>query len=160
PRWDDGGSPVVYRAGPRASWPRIRMVRRAVPLALAVLGPLALTLGPAGAAPPQGGTVVTIETMAPANLNELQGGAPDVVAGPILQTLLTADSTGRYRPLLATRVPSGRDVVDRGGRFSVTFQIRPTARWSDRVPVRSDDVIFTWRTIMSPRTQVLARSGW
>ncbi len=77
---------------------------------------------------------------------------------PVLPTLLEIDSSLRYRPGLATRIPSGAEV---GGQpFSVTFHLDPTARWSDGVPITSADVRFTWETILNPGWQVADRSPY
>ncbi|MGH2733066.1 MAG: ABC transporter substrate-binding protein [Actinomycetota bacterium] len=77
---------------------------------------------------------------------------------PVLPTLLTIDSSLRYRPGLATRVPSGADLE--GDPFSVTFHLDPGARWSDGAPITSADVYFTWKTILHPAWRVADRSPY
>jgi peptide/nickel transport system substrate-binding protein len=60
-------------------------------------------------------------------------------------------------PMLARDVPS----LSNGGISSdglrVTYHLRPGVRWQDGVPFTSHDIAFTWRAIMNPNNNVLAR---
>jgi|GEM_PF-4779083 len=77
---------------------------------------------------------------------------------PVLPTLLSIDPSLRYRPSLATRVPSGKDLTT--APFSVTFHLDRRAVWSDGAPLTADDVIFTWHLIKDPRWPVRNRSRY
>jgi peptide/nickel transport system substrate-binding protein len=44
--------------------------------------------------------------------------------------------------------------------FSITFHIKPKARWSDGRQVTADDFIFTWRLFVDPNNEVAGRSGY
>lgn len=43
---------------------------------------------------------------------------------------------------------SGAVLINDDGTFTVTYRIRPEARWSDGTPITSTDVWFTWRAIL------------
>jgi peptide/nickel transport system substrate-binding protein len=110
----------------------------------------------------RGGTLIDAEDQAPAIINPLVADGATVAAqrvvSNVLQNLLTNDETGAYVPQLAEEVPSGEDVV--AGPLRVTFRLRPEARWSDGEPVTSEDVVFTWRTMIAPANQIASRTGW
>ncbi len=122
--------------------------------------------GASGAAPVAGGDVVFGQESPPDCLGPMLGQCSSIYAGRIawsgtvLENLLTNDASGRYIPDLATRVPTGRDISLRNGVLSVTFTIQPAAAWSDGTPFTTDDVIFTWKTIMNDRNGVASRIGW
>jgi peptide/nickel transport system substrate-binding protein len=44
--------------------------------------------------------------------------------------------------------------------FSITYNIRKNARWSDGKPVNAQDFIYTWRKIVDPNSQVAGRDGY
>jgi len=44
--------------------------------------------------------------------------------------------------------------------FTITFNIRPQAKWSDNVPVSANDFIFTWKTFVNPANNVSSREGY
>jgi peptide/nickel transport system substrate-binding protein len=44
--------------------------------------------------------------------------------------------------------------------FSITFNIRPEAKWNDGVPVSADDFIFTWKTYVNPKNDLSSREGY
>jgi peptide/nickel transport system substrate-binding protein len=44
--------------------------------------------------------------------------------------------------------------------FSVTYNIRKNARWSDGKPVSGADYVYTWRKIVDPKSQVSGRDGY
>lgn len=77
---------------------------------------------------------------------------------PVFPTLLEVGPDLRYRPALATRVPSGRDI--RSDPFAVIFHLDPRAVWSDGVPVTAHDVEFTWRTFLSDEIPVAEREPY
>ncbi len=77
---------------------------------------------------------------------------------PLLPTLLRIDPSLRYRPWLASRVPSGNDIGS--SPFSVTYHLRPDARWSDGTPITAADVRFTWETIRNSAWPIADRTGY
>ena len=151
-----GPAHTTFHKGERVS----ARIRRAV--AVCAFG--AATLGAAGVAL-GAGSIVDGEDQAPPILNNSLADGNTVVGqrtvgGTILENLFTANSKGAYIPLLATKIPSGSDVVLKGRKFQVTFNIQPAAKWSDGKPVTADDVIFTWKTYMNKNNQVSSRTGW
>lgn len=55
-------------------------------------------------------------------------------ASPVVEEMPTRDS--------------GAVLLNDDGTFTVTYRIRPEARWSDGTPITSTDVWFTWRAIL------------
>lgn len=113
------------------------------PLAAAIVASLLAVSGAAGTAPTpkRGGTVVVWAPNEPACLNWLQscGGSPAGVA--VLEEVLEGafDLGPRHlAPDLVSRV-----TFTRKPPFTLTYHIRPEARWSDGVPVTASDFVFT-----------------
>lgn len=77
---------------------------------------------------------------------------------PVFPTLLSIGPDLRYRPALATRVPSGRDLTEQP--FSVTFRLDRKALWSDGIPVTANDVRFTWETVRRRDLPIADRSPY
>jgi len=44
--------------------------------------------------------------------------------------------------------------------FTLTYNIRPEAKWNDNVPVSADDFIYTWKSYVNPKNAVSSREGW
>jgi peptide/nickel transport system substrate-binding protein len=44
--------------------------------------------------------------------------------------------------------------------FTVLVRLSKKAKWSDGKQVSSDDLIFTWKTIIEPKFDIAGRSGW
>jgi peptide/nickel transport system substrate-binding protein len=125
---------------------------------LAVTAAAALALVSAGAmdgqAPRRGGTLVVAAPATPifrepACLNPFLPRCGPGLTGTIRQAVLLApfdvgpDLT--WRPRLVSRV----DVATRP-RLTLTYRIRPEARWSDGVPITAADFVFTheaWRRL-------------
>ncbi len=63
-------------------------------------------------------------------------------------------------PELATVVPTlANHGISADGR-TITFHLRHGVKWSDGAPFDADDVVFTTKTILDPKTLVLSRDGW
>lgn len=68
--------------------------------------------------------------------------------------LIRYDDRGNRIPDLAVRVPTrGNGDISRDGR-SITYHLVHNARWSDGVPLTSEDVKFTFSAIVDPRNNV------
>jgi peptide/nickel transport system substrate-binding protein len=115
------------------------------PLALiSLVLALVVTAAPAGGAPDQtprrGGTVVVLRppfTELPC-LNPLAcGGDWDPLLLQVLEGAFEAGPDLVFRPNLVSDVTPGRNP------FTLTYRIRPEARWSDGVPVTASDFQFT-----------------
>jgi peptide/nickel transport system substrate-binding protein len=44
--------------------------------------------------------------------------------------------------------------------FTLTYHIKPKAKWSDGRQVTADDFIFTWKTFVDPKNEIASRSGY
>jgi len=44
--------------------------------------------------------------------------------------------------------------------FTLTFHIRPQAKWNDGVPVSANDFIFTWKAHVDPKVDEATREGY
>lgn len=67
---------------------------------------------------------------------------------------------GEPVPSLCTEVPTQRNGdISRDGK-AIVYKLRRGVVWHDGVPFTSADVVFTVRTILDPKTNVLTRSGW
>ena len=114
----------------------------------------------------RGGTVVFSDYEFPDTLNILSAAAETDLraAGLLFAPLWGLDSGLRPYPDLAREVPTlengdvklGAD----GKTMSVTVKLVPGLRWSDGQPITADDVIFTWKAICDPATQVAATDGF
>ena len=65
--------------------------------------------------------------------------------------------TGELLPEVVTQLPSvdnGGVVVNPDGTMTVTYQIRPEARWADGVPITGSDFQFTLDTILDPSLSI------
>lgn len=115
------------------------------PLAAAAVAALLTVSGAAGwpaQTPKRGGTVGVVYGIEPPCLNVLVSPCRDGIL-PVSSVLLGAfDNPPDYswRPRLVSRV----DFTTRPP-FTLTYHIRPEARWSDGVPITSRDFVFTYR---------------
>src|ERR671925_531305 len=73
---------------------------------------------------------------------------------PVLRGAWMINPKLRYVPDVIT----GAKVTPRP--FSVTYNIKRNARWSDGKPVVAADFIYAWRKIMDPQSQVAGRDGY
>ncbi len=74
--------------------------------------------------------------------------------------LFKFDRNNRPIPELATVVPTkANGGISRDGK-TLTFHLRKGVKWSDGAPFSADDVVFSTRMILDPKTNVLGRDGW
>jgi peptide/nickel transport system substrate-binding protein len=66
----------------------------------------------------------------------------------------------QFVPELATEVPTTKNGGISADGLAITYHLRPGVTWQDGAPFGADDVIFTWQTIMNPRTNVQTRTGY
>ena len=96
---------------------------------------------------PKGGRIVTIGTAALETFDSFNGfilkGDPAQGLGLLYDSLMTgaADETGSAYGLIA----QSADVASDG--LSVTFRMRPEARFADGSPITADDSVFTFGTL-------------
>lgn len=71
----------------------------------------------------------------------------------IFDGLLAYDSELTLKPALAKALPEVSD-----GGHTYTFTLREGVKFSDGEPLRAEDVVYTYRTILDPKTNNTARS--
>jgi peptide/nickel transport system substrate-binding protein len=78
----------------------------------------------------------------------------------MFEPLLSADRQGNPVPMLATTVPTqANGGISRDG-LTIRYSLHRGARWSDGVPVTSQDVVWTWHAIMNSNNDVVSRHGY
>src|SRR5437588_169426 len=63
-------------------------------------------------------------------------------------------------PVLAKEIPSAQNGSISADGTSVTWKLKDGVVWSDGDPLTSDDVIFTWKYIMEPKTGATTTSSY
>lgn len=81
---------------------------------------------------------------------------------PIMSALVTIDDQMNYVPDLAVEVPSVENgaVKVSGKTMTVTYKLKPDAKWHDGKPVTSEDVKFTWQVWNDPAVKATTRDGY
>ncbi|MBA2641592.1 MAG: peptide ABC transporter substrate-binding protein [Actinobacteria bacterium] len=133
---------------------------RGVALTAAIVGSLLAVSGAGGAGaqtPQRGGTVVFGPISAPRCLNPLVFTCGDAIPSLfwIIDKVLTPTFTVAPDFTLKPTLVSGVTYTKQPP-FTVTYHIRPEARWSDGVPVTGQDFVFTHNAI---RRQLAADPG-
>ncbi len=82
------------------------------------------------------------------------------VARFMFEPLISADPRGEPFPMLAAQVPSRRNGGISANGLTITYHLRPNARWTDGAPVTSRDVRFSWQAIMNPSNDAVSRHGY
>jgi peptide/nickel transport system substrate-binding protein len=78
----------------------------------------------------------------------------------MFEPLISADARGNPVPILTTSVPSQANGAISADGLTITYRLRPDARWSDGVPVSAGDVRWSWQAIMNGRNDVVSRHGY
>jgi peptide/nickel transport system substrate-binding protein len=137
---------------------------------------IALAVGAAQLLPPPAplalspDTLIIATTREPATLHPVfgVGGMATVeILGALFEPLTLYDDRHRLIPCLATEIPSlangglrllaDSEARARGGQMETIWYLRPDARWSDGVPVRAEDFIFTFDLIRHPDVPAVSR---
>jgi len=77
-----------------------------------------------------------------------------VIVGQVFEGSFELNNKGQYIKELIT------DATVTNNPFTVTYKIKPTARWSDGRAVTSEDYQFTWQTIMNKNWDITSRAGY
>lgn len=124
-----------------------------LPLAILVsglgFGPLTVQAAtvPPGVVLAQKQEVVRNNSSEPATL-DVQKAESDVesnILSDLFVGLVSIDDSGNARPELATS-------WETKDNKTWTFHLRPGIRWSDGTPITAQDVVFTWRRLIDPKT--------
>ncbi|MBT9170450.1 MAG: Oligopeptide-binding protein AppA [Actinobacteria bacterium] len=118
----------------------------------------------AGCAPRPSGDIVIGYDQEPAILNGfLMGGdmmATQDVTAAVLEGLIGLDNELHYYPWLITEIPSVENELLTEEPFTITYKLREGITWSDGEPLTSQDIKFTWETIMNPDWLIISRVGY
>lgn len=78
----------------------------------------------------------------------------------MFEPLLSADSKGNPVPMLASQVPTLANRGISADGLTITYRLRRGVKWTDGVPVTSQDVKWSWQAIMNPNNDVISRHGY
>ncbi len=78
----------------------------------------------------------------------------------MFEPLLSANPQGDPVPMLAAQVPTRENGGISADGLTITYRLRPNAKWSDGRPVTSRDVRFSWQAIMNPDNNAVSRNGY
>ncbi|MDQ6825659.1 MAG: peptide ABC transporter substrate-binding protein [Candidatus Eremiobacteraeota bacterium] len=101
----------------------------------------------------------------PANLNPLfahqdAASVEGQLARLAFEPFIDIDQRGRSTPALLAVVPTTQNGgVSADGR-TLTYRLRPEARWQDGYPVTAADVIFTLKAILDTKNPVRSHAGY
>lgn len=114
--------------------------------------------------PQKGGTLNIAVEDEPTILNpflpEGTSMATKLVTSNILWGLLVHTPDLDYAPRIAKSVPTVENGLVKLDPFTVTYEIKDEAIWSDGAPITAYDIRFTWETIMNPKNRIADRSGY
>jgi peptide/nickel transport system substrate-binding protein len=77
-----------------------------------------------------------------------------------LAWLIRYDHANQPVPELATEVPTLRNGGISADGKTITFHLRKGVKWSDGAPFSADDVVFSTRVILDPKTNTVSKNGW
>ena len=114
------------------------------------------TAAPAETGPKKGGTLTMAVWQEPEHLNpELSTQTVvDHVSSLVLEPLTGVNNKGERYPLLATEVPTTQNGGVSADGKTITYKLRK-AKWHDGNDFICDDLVFTWKTIMTPNNGAL-----
>ncbi|EIC85393.1 ABC transporter substrate-binding protein [Serratia sp. M24T3] len=129
---------------------RSNIVLKLLPLAALVSG---LGLSAQAAVVPQGVVLAQKQEVVRNNASEpatldVQKAESDVesnILSDLFVGLVSIDDNGNAHPELATS-------WETKDNKTWTFHLRPGIRWSDGTPITAQDVVFTWRRLIDPKT--------
>lgn len=74
--------------------------------------------------------------------------------------LVKTDARAEATPELATEIPSKKNGGISADGKTITWHLRRDAKWSDGVAFTADDVVFSTKLILDPKTNVVSHDGW
>ena len=134
------------RKGGRSRGKELVSKRSSLILTSLLIGAVVMAAPAAGTftqTPKRGGTlVIALPSSEPACLNVLNEDCANPVAEKVLESPFVIDRRFTFQPTLVSGVS-----YTKKRPFTLTYRIRPEARWSDGVPVTARDFVFTLRAI-------------
>lgn len=74
--------------------------------------------------------------------------------------LIKTDANAEPSPELATQVPTKQNGGISADGKTITWRLRKGVTWSDGAPFTADDVVFSTKLILDPKTNVVSHDGW
>lgn len=112
----------------------------------------------------KGGTVVLLLEAEPSHLNSfIEGGqssSTGQIANNIIPGLFTLRPDFSYKPYLLAEEPTRENGGITDSPFTVRYKLRKGLQWSDKKPITSSDIAFTWHAIMNKDNKIVSRSGY
>jgi peptide/nickel transport system substrate-binding protein len=78
----------------------------------------------------------------------------------MFEPLVSADPDGNPVPMLAVATPTLANSGISGDGLTITYHLRPDARWTDGIPVTSEDVKWSWKAVVNSNNNVISRHGY
>ena len=102
------------------------------------------------------------DTLIQASIGDITGlipnittdGASHTVGGLIYDGLVQIDKDLNFAPSIAESWQFSKDCL------TLTFKLRKNVKWHDGKPFTADDVLFTYKAIMDPRTPTAYRNDF
>ncbi|HMM21721.1 MAG TPA: peptide ABC transporter substrate-binding protein [Selenomonadales bacterium] len=109
-----------------------------------------------------GGQLIYGSLQEPNTLNPLLSDllATAEVGSLVFSGLVQVNEKGEWIADLAADVPTLQNGGISPDGLTVTYRLRPGVAWHDGAPFTSDDVKFTWQTIMNRKVNITARDGY
>ena len=77
-----------------------------------------------------------------------------------LAYLVRYDRANEPIPEIATAIPSKANGLISPDGKTITYRIRHGITWSDGAVLDADDIVFSTRLVLDPKTNIVSRSGW
>jgi glutathione transport system substrate-binding protein len=122
-----------------------------------------LVVGPSATAKPKAasaGTVVIIHDQEPGILNPFLSEGNGYTVSLALNKILLEGLIYNNKVQRVPQLLEARPKILQQEPLKATATYKKTAQWSDGKPITGADFIATWRTIMNPNWDIVAREGW
>ena len=129
--------------------------------ALAIVA--SLVVGPAATAGPErtsAGTVVVVHDQEPGILNPFLSEGNGYTVSLALNKILAAGSIYNDKVKVVPELLEGLPKLLKNEPLTATATFKKNAVWSDGRPITGADFVATYRTIMNPNWDIVAREGW
>ena len=122
-----------------------------------------LVVGPAATAGPErtsAGTVVVVHDQEPGILNPFLSEGNGYTVSLALNKILAAGSIYTDKVKVVPELLEGLPKLLKKEPLTATATFKKNATWSDGKPITGADFVATYRTIMNPNWDIVAREGW
>ncbi len=112
--------------------------------------------------PRRGGTVTIAYSQEPPTLNHYIGTTSAMwsINAMSLEGLVTLDPDGNFMPQLSEALPTKENGGVSADGLTITFKHKKGIKWSDGTAFTCDDVVFTWKAVMTKESGAASTVGW